>query len=254
MASSIEARGVWTNVKDILSCACWVKVGHCPITGIEMKSSHMWRKTHGEFCERSGSTHTEMALTSRWKILNKELGKWRDVLAKPMDNIRSGQNLADEIIQAQMWFGAIGQGKKSCINHQCCDVVKNCSRFKIISTGPTIVLNETLLHESQATDSPLDSPMDQESPIQRELRPIGRKAAKAKRGSTSNTKCAKFEEQIAKNERDLKREEADKARYDAYAIERQQAQEQDMKDREIKIMAMVTSHMSPKTKSYWKLK
>ncbi|CAL9019871.1 unnamed protein product [Prunus brigantina] len=58
--------------------------------------------------------------------------------------------------------------------------------------------------------------MDQDSPIQREPRPIVRKAAKAKRGSTSNTECAQFLEQIVRNgalriERDLKREEADKA-------------------------------------------
>ncbi|CAL9011294.1 unnamed protein product [Prunus brigantina] len=55
-------------------------------------------------------------------------------------------------------------------------------------------------------------------------------------------------------ERDLKREEADKARRDAYAIERQQAQEQDMEDKERKIMAMDMSHMSSETKTYWKLK
>ncbi|CAL2245884.1 unnamed protein product [Prunus armeniaca] len=60
-----------------------------------------------------------MALSSRWKILNKELGKWRDVLAKVRDNVRSSENLGNEIMQAHMWFGAIGQGKKS-FNHQEC--------------------------------------------------------------------------------------------------------------------------------------
>ncbi|CAL8994884.1 unnamed protein product [Prunus brigantina] len=191
----------------------------------------MWRKFHGEFCERLGSPRTEMALASRWKIMNKELWKWRDALAKARDNIRSGQNLSDE----------------------------NCSIFKIISTGPPVVLNETPLHDSPTTDSPLDSPVDQDSPLPRVPRPIGRKAAKAKRGSTSNNECAQFLEQIAKNgalriERDLKREEADKARHEAFAIQRQQAQEQDMEHIEMKIMAMDTSHMSPETKSYWKLK
>ncbi|CAL2277004.1 unnamed protein product [Prunus armeniaca] len=119
------------------------------------------------------------------------------------------------------------RGKKSFINDQCWDVVKNCSIFKIIPTGPTFVLNETSIHDSLATDLLLDSPVDQDSPIQREPRPIGRKVAKTKRGSTSNNECAKKFEQIAKNgalriDRDLKREEADKARYEAYAIERQQ--------------------------------
>ncbi|CAL2246486.1 unnamed protein product [Prunus armeniaca] len=101
-----------------------------------------------------------MALASRWKILNKELGKWRDVLAKARDNIRSSKNLANEFMQAQMWFGAMGQGKKSFMNHQCWDVMKNCSRFKIISIGSMVVLNETPLHDSPATDLPLDSPMN----------------------------------------------------------------------------------------------
>ncbi|KAL6288425.1 hypothetical protein ACE6H2_005935 [Prunus campanulata] len=101
--------------------------------------------------------------------------------------------------------------------------------------------------------------MDQDSPLPRVPRHIGRKAAKAKKGSTSNNECAQFLEQIAKNsalrlEGDLKREEADKARLEAFAIERQQAQEQDIEDREMKIMAMDTTHMSPETKSYWKMK
>ncbi|CAL9030089.1 unnamed protein product [Prunus brigantina] len=174
----------------------------------------MWSKTHGEFCQRSGSIRTKMAFSSRWKILNRELGKWRNALTKARENIRS---------------------------------------------GPPVVLNETSLHDSPATDSPLDSLMEMDSPLPRALRPIGRKAARAKRGSTSNNECAQFLEQIAKNgtlriERDLKREEVDKARYEAFAIERQQAQEQDMEDRERKIMAMDTSHLSPETKSYWKLK
>ncbi|CAL8170130.1 unnamed protein product [Prunus armeniaca] len=229
MASSVKAGGAWTTVKDIVLYESWVKDG------------------------------TEMALQSKWKILNKELGKWRDALAKARDNIRSSQNLTDEIIQAQMWFGATGQGKKSFQSHQCWEIVKNCSRFKIICTASPVVLNETPLHESPATDSSLDSPMDQDSPLRHAPRPIGRKATKAKKWSTSNNECAQFLEQVAKNnalrlERDIKREEADKARHEVFAIERQQAQEKDMEDREMKIMAMDTTHMSPETKSYWKMK
>ncbi|CAL8088314.1 unnamed protein product [Prunus armeniaca] len=87
MASSIEARGAWTTQEYIVLCEGWVKVSHCPITDNEMKFCHMWGKIHGEFCEKSGSSWTEMALASRWKILNKELGKWRDALAKARDNI-----------------------------------------------------------------------------------------------------------------------------------------------------------------------
>ncbi|CAL2240381.1 unnamed protein product [Prunus armeniaca] len=65
MASSIEARGAWTTQEDILLCECWVKVGHCPIMGNEIKFSHMWRKSHVECCERSSSPRTKMALASR---------------------------------------------------------------------------------------------------------------------------------------------------------------------------------------------
>ncbi|CAL8993473.1 unnamed protein product [Prunus brigantina] len=221
MTSSVEAGGSWTTL-----CQSWVNVSHSPITGNEMKFSHMWSKIHGEFCQRSGSIRTEMALSSRWKILNKELGKLRNALTKARENIRSGQNLSDE----------------------------DCSRFKIIPTDPPVVLNETPLH-----DSPLDSPMETESPLLRPLRPIGRKAAKAKRGSTSNNECVQLLEQIAKNtslriERDLKRDEADLAREEAFAIQQQQAQEKDIDNREMKIMAMDTSHMSPETKAYWKLR
>ncbi|CAL2263688.1 unnamed protein product [Prunus armeniaca] len=157
-----------------------------------------------------------MALSTRWKILNRELGKWRNDLTKARENIRSSQNLSDEIIQAQVWFGAMGQDKKSFLHHECWEVVKDCSRFKIIPTGPAVVLNETPLHDSPTTDLLFDSAMETESPLPRALRPIGRKAAKAKKGSTSNNECAQFLEQIAKNtalriERDLKREEADMA-------------------------------------------
>ncbi|CAL9011278.1 unnamed protein product [Prunus brigantina] len=141
------------------------------------------------------------------------------------------------------------QGKKSFLHHECWEVV-----FKIIPTGTAVVLNETPLH-----DSSLDSPMETESPLPRPPRPSVRKAAKAKKGSTSNNECVQFLEQIAKNtalriERDLKREEADMARQEAFAIQQQQAQEKDMEDREMKIMAMDMSHMSLETKAYWKLR
>ncbi|KAI5345676.1 hypothetical protein L3X38_013553 [Prunus dulcis] len=97
MASSVEIGGSWSTQEDIALCESWVNVSHDPITGNEMKFHHMWSKIHGEFCQRSGSIRTEMALSSRWKILNKELGKWRNALTKASENIRSGANLSDEI-------------------------------------------------------------------------------------------------------------------------------------------------------------
>ncbi|CAL9001319.1 unnamed protein product [Prunus brigantina] len=125
--------------------SCWVQISHDPISGNEMKFSQMWKKILHEFVERSGSTRTESALSSRWKILNRELGKWRDALTKAMNNHASGENLSDEIAQAQMWYGSTGQGKKSFNHTQCWEVVKHCKRFSII---PTVVLNETPLYDS----------------------------------------------------------------------------------------------------------
>ncbi|CAL8152628.1 unnamed protein product [Prunus armeniaca] len=46
----------------------------------------------------------------------------------------------------------------------------------------------------------------------------------------------------------------DKAREEAFVLQQQMAQEKDIQDREMKIMAMDTSHMSPETKAYWKLR
>ncbi|CAL2256169.1 unnamed protein product [Prunus armeniaca] len=139
-----------------------------------------------------------MTLSSWWKIFNKELGKWRDALAKARDNHRSRQNLSREMIQAQMWFGAIGKGKKTFNHHECWEVVKNCKRFRIIPTSPPVMLNETPLHNSTTSDSPLDSPMSQDSPIKKEPRPIGRKAVKAKKWSNSSTNTSKNLEEIAR--------------------------------------------------------
>ncbi|CAL2271938.1 unnamed protein product [Prunus armeniaca] len=100
-----------------------------------------------------------------------------------MDNYRSGENRTNEMIQAQMWFGATRGGKKNFNHHECWEVVKYCKRFIIIPTGLAVVLNETPLHDSTTSDSPLDSPMSQDSPIEKEPRPIGRKAVKAKKAT-----------------------------------------------------------------------
>ncbi|CAL8991654.1 unnamed protein product [Prunus brigantina] len=91
-------------------------------------------------------------------------------------------------------------------------------------TGSIVVLNETPLHDSSASDSLLESPMNKDSPIQKEPRPIGRKAANAKRESNSTNECTKFLEQIALNctmriERDMKRDADDKARNEAFTRE-----------------------------------
>ncbi|CAL9028700.1 unnamed protein product, partial [Prunus brigantina] len=195
-------------MEDVLLCEGWVQVDHCPVTGNEMKFSHMRRKIHAEFCERSGSARTEMALSSRQKSFNHD---------------------------------------------QCWEAVKNCSRFRIITTGPTIVLNKTSFHDSTASNSPLDSPMSQDASIQMESRPIGRKAAKAKRGSTSSNDTAKNLEQIARNgtmriELDMKKDADEKAMNEEYAREMEYICKQDIEKKDRETMAMDTSHVSPETK------
>ncbi|BBH07034.1 hypothetical protein Prudu_018840 [Prunus dulcis] len=94
--------------------------------------------------------------------------------------------------------GSVQQGVASFNHHECWEVVKYCQLFIIIPTGPAVVLNETPLRDSMTSDSPLDSPMSQDSPIEKEPRPIGRKAAKAKKAGNSSNNNSKFLEEIAR--------------------------------------------------------
>ncbi|KAL6272845.1 hypothetical protein ACE6H2_023537 [Prunus campanulata] len=137
-------------------------------------------------------------------------------------------------------------------------MVKNCQRFRIIPMGPTMVLNEMPLHDESASDSPMDSPMSQDSPIQREPRPIGRKATKAKRASNSTSNTSKFLEEIARQsvmrlEIDKKTQEHERAFQVEYAKEREYVRKQNIEKKDRETMAMDISHMSPETKQFWKL-
>ncbi|CAL8167162.1 unnamed protein product [Prunus armeniaca] len=159
----------------------------------------------------------------------------------------------------------LGKAKKTFNHTQCWEAVKNCKIFRIIPTGPTVVLNETPLHDSRASDSSMDSLMSQDSPIQKESRPIGRKAAKAKRGSNSTNNASKFLEEISRQntmrlEIDMKTQEDERAIQLEYEKEREYIRKEreyvcqeniEKKDRET--MAMDTSHMSPEIKQFWKL-
>ncbi|CAL2259562.1 unnamed protein product [Prunus armeniaca] len=136
-SSSETGGGAWSMMEDVSLCDAWLQ----------------------EFCERViGSIRTDQALSSRWKILNKELGKWRDALAKAMDNRRSGENLSSEIMQAQMFFGATGQGKKSFNHTLCWEVVKNCKKFQIIPTGLMVVLTPVTRMKSRPTQLETKTP------------------------------------------------------------------------------------------------
>ncbi|CAL2246633.1 unnamed protein product [Prunus armeniaca] len=174
-------------------------------------------------------------------------------ISKAMDNVRSGENLSNEIMQAQMWFGAIGQGKKYFNHQECWEVVKNCKRFRIIPTGPPVVLNKMSLHDSPTSDSPLDSRMSQDSPIEKESRPIGRKAMKAKRWSNSSNNTSKYLEKIARHsamriEIDMKTQADNRAIQVEYAKEREYLHKENIDKKDRETMAMDTSHMSFETK------
>ncbi|BBG93548.1 zinc ion-binding protein [Prunus dulcis] len=189
------------------------------------------------------------ALSSRWKILNKELGKWRAALAKAMDNYRSGENRTNEMIQAQMWFGATGGGKKSFNHHECWEVVKYCKRFIIIPTGPAVVLNETPLRDSMTSDSPLDSPMSQDSPIEKEPGPR-RQRKRVIQAIIIQIFGGNCKAKRHKNKMEQKRQDNELALQAEYAQEREYLRKKDMDKTDRETMAMDTSHMSLKQNNF----
>ncbi|KAI5311814.1 hypothetical protein L3X38_040987 [Prunus dulcis] len=96
------------------------------------------------------------------------------------------------------------------------------------------------------------------SPIEKEPRPIGRKAAKAKRGSNSTKNASKFLEEISGHQAmriqmDMKTQEHDRAMQLEYAKERENVHQQNIEKTYWETMAMDTSHMSLETKQFWKL-
>ncbi|KAI5354248.1 hypothetical protein L3X38_007143 [Prunus dulcis] len=114
------------------------------------------------------------------------------------------------------------------------------------------------LHDSLASDSPLDFPKSQESPIQKELRPIGRKVAKAKRRSNSSNITSKILEEIVRHgamriEIDIRAQANEMAIQEEYAKEREYVRKENIDKKDRETMAMNTSHMSPETKQFWKL-
>ncbi|KAI5352105.1 hypothetical protein L3X38_004996 [Prunus dulcis] len=118
--------------------------------------------------------------------------------------------------------------------------------------GPAVVLNEMPLRDSMTSDSPLDSPISQDSPIEKEPRPIGQKAAKAKKAGNSSNNNSKFLEEIARQngiriEMEQKRQDNELALQAEYAREREYLRKKDMDKTDRETMAMDTSHMSPET-------
>ncbi|BBH03309.1 hypothetical protein Prudu_014146 [Prunus dulcis] len=152
----------------------------------------------------------------------------------------------EDMIQAQMWFGATGGGKKSFTHHECWEVVKYCKRFIIIPTGPEVVLNETPLRDSMTPDSPLDSPMSQDSPIEKEPRPIAERPRRRRKWEIARQNGIRIE-------MEQKRQDHELALQAEYAREREYLRKKEMAKTDRETMAMDTSHMSPETKQFWKL-
>ncbi|CAL9021251.1 unnamed protein product [Prunus brigantina] len=99
--------------------------------------------------------------------------------------------------------------------------------------------------------------MGQDSPIQKEPRPIGRKAAKAKRSNSSNNTSKNLEEitrhSAMRNEIDMKTQADERAIEEEYANEREYVLKENIDKKDRETMAMDTSHMSLETKQFWKL-
>ena len=87
----------WTLIEDVVLCTNWVEVTHDPITGNEMQLREMWSLIHTNYLEKIGGKRTKESMSSRWKILNQLFSMWRDALAKASSNLRSRENLADQV-------------------------------------------------------------------------------------------------------------------------------------------------------------
>ncbi|CAL8175889.1 unnamed protein product [Prunus armeniaca] len=100
--------------------------------------------------------------------------------------------------------------------------------------------------------------MSEDSPIQKEPRPIGRKAAKAKKAGNSSNFNSKFLEEIARQnsiriEMEQKRQDMEVAIQAEQSREKEYLRKKDQQKTDRETMAMDTSHMSLETKQYWKL-
>ncbi|CAL8124444.1 unnamed protein product [Prunus armeniaca] len=100
--------------------------------------------------------------------------------------------------------------------------------------------------------------MSQDSPIEKEPRPIGRKAAKAKKRSNSSTNTSKNLEEITRQsakriEIEKKHQENEMAIRAEYVQEMEYLCKQHIEKTDWETIAMDTSHMSPEIKQFWKL-
>ncbi|KAM1411348.1 hypothetical protein COP1_024053 [Malus domestica] len=144
----------WTLLENVTLCSSWVEVTHDPITGNEMQLREMWSLIHTNYLEKIGGKRTKESMFSRWIILSQSFSLWRDALAQASANLQSGENLADQILQAQAWYNVKTKNKnKSFTRWECWNIVKDCSKFRVVSVSPEVVMNNTHLHYIPIHDS-----------------------------------------------------------------------------------------------------
>ena len=52
---------------------------------------------HTNYLEKIGGKRTKESLSSHWRLLNKSFNTWRDALAQASGNLRSEENLSDQV-------------------------------------------------------------------------------------------------------------------------------------------------------------
>ncbi|CAN6542003.1 unnamed protein product [Malus baccata var. baccata] len=159
----MSEKAIWSIREDVALLEGWGPVTHDPITGNEIRMQQMWKNIHAQFVEQiQGTFQIEQSLSSKYKHLHKELRSWQEALAKDEGIYLSGDNLANEQIQAQMWFNL--ENKKLFTRHEHRNIVKHTPKYKVLPSSPQVVLTETPLHESTTEESP--SKMSLETPIE----------------------------------------------------------------------------------------
>ncbi|KAM1281436.1 hypothetical protein ACFX15_021604 [Malus domestica] len=113
---TIDASTNWSLLEDVALCTSWVEVTHSSFTGNEMQLREMWSLIHTNYLEKLGGKITKESMSSRWKLLSQSFSTWKDVLAQASTNIRSGENYADQQLQAQAWYGAKTKSKNKSFN------------------------------------------------------------------------------------------------------------------------------------------
>ena len=86
-----------TLLEDVALCTSWVEVTHNSLTGNKMQLRVMWSLIHTNYLEKMGGKRTKESMSSHWKLLSQSFSMWRDALAQASGNLRSGENLADQV-------------------------------------------------------------------------------------------------------------------------------------------------------------